>query len=57
MTAIAGSLQARGLIAYTRGKVRIIDHAAVSAAACECYQAIDQGVEQLFGRRQRAGAL
>lgn len=56
VTAIASSLQARGLVAYTRGKVRITDHAAVSAIACECYQAIDHGVEQLIGGRQRVGA-
>lgn len=52
VTAIASALQARGVVTYSRGKVRITDHAAVSAIACECYRAIDQGVELTVGRRE-----
>lgn len=36
----AGRLQAAGLIAYHRGKISIIDRAALEAAACECYGVI-----------------
>lgn len=54
VTAIASSLQARGVLAYSRGKIRIADIAAVSAIACECYAAVDQGVELMVGRRHGA---
>lgn len=45
VTAIAGALQARGVVAYSRGKIRITDTAAISAIACECYASIDSGVD------------
>ncbi|KAB2919200.1 MAG: Crp/Fnr family transcriptional regulator [Dechloromonas sp.] len=36
----AGRLQAAGLIAYHRGKIRLVDRAALEAAACECHTII-----------------
>jgi CRP-like cAMP-binding protein len=40
VTAAAGALQRSGLIAYQRGRLRILDHAGLEQAACECYDVI-----------------
>jgi CRP-like cAMP-binding protein len=37
VTAVAGTLQDRGLIDYARGTVRILDRVGLERAACECY--------------------
>jgi CRP-like cAMP-binding protein len=37
VTQIACGLQARGLIRYGRGLIRILDRQGLEAAACECY--------------------
>jgi CRP-like cAMP-binding protein len=37
VTAVAGSLQTKGLIRYRRGVVDILDRAGLEAIACECY--------------------
>ncbi|MGZ8362418.1 MAG: Crp/Fnr family transcriptional regulator [Caulobacteraceae bacterium] len=37
---VAGALQERGLIRYSRGKVRILDRDGLARAACECYEAV-----------------
>jgi CRP-like cAMP-binding protein len=37
VTQIACGLQARGLIRYGRGLIRILDRPGLAAAACECY--------------------
>ncbi len=46
VTAVAGHLQARGLIRYRRGVVDILDRASLEAIACECYGA----VRDIYGR-------
>jgi len=38
VTVVAGKLQERGLIEYSRGRVRITDRPGLEAVACECYQ-------------------
>lgn len=43
VTAVASQLQERGTIAYSRGKIRVLDRAALEACACECYDAIRGG--------------
>jgi CRP-like cAMP-binding protein len=40
VTMAAGALQRMGLIEYQRGRVRILDHERLVAAACECYPVI-----------------
>lgn len=40
VTAVAGSLQAKGLIRYRRGVVDILDRAGLEAGACECYDSV-----------------
>lgn len=37
VTTAAGTLQARKLIDYSRGKIKILDHKGLEEAACECY--------------------
>ncbi len=37
---VAGNLQSRGLIRYSRGKIRLLDVDGVRAASCSCYGVI-----------------
>lgn len=48
VTAVAGSLQAKGLIRYRRGIVDILDRAGLEAMTCECYGAVRRGYERLL---------
>lgn len=48
VTAVAGSLQAKGLIRYRRGVVDILDRAGLEAMTCECYAAVRRGYERLL---------
>ena len=36
--AVAGSLQDRGLIEYSRGTIRVVDPVRLENASCECYR-------------------
>jgi CRP-like cAMP-binding protein len=48
VTQAAGALQRRGLIAYHRGQVSVLDRTGLEAAACSCYAADRQDyLEQL----------
>lgn len=40
VTIAAGQLKAKGLIEYSRGVIRILDHEGLEKAACECYAVI-----------------
>jgi CRP-like cAMP-binding protein len=40
VTKAAGALQQRRLISYSRGEIRVLDSAALEAAACACYQIV-----------------
>jgi CRP-like cAMP-binding protein len=42
VTLAANALQAAGLIAYRRGKMKVLDRAGLEAAACECYGTLRQ---------------
>jgi CRP-like cAMP-binding protein len=48
VTAVAGALQAKGLIRYRRGVVDILDRQGLEAAACECYGAVRDHYERLL---------
>lgn len=48
VTAVAGSLQSKGLIRYRRGVVDILDRAGLEAMACECYGAVRKGYDRLL---------
>ena len=51
VTVAAGKMQGRGLIAYTRGNVLILDREGLKAASCECYEVITKAFEWL--RKER----
>lgn len=46
----AATLQARGVIVYEYGRVRVRDRAGLEAAACECYQIISREFDRLVAR-------
>jgi CRP-like cAMP-binding protein len=48
VTAVAGSMQAKGLIRYRRGVVDILDRGGLEAMACECYGAVRKSYERLL---------
>lgn len=48
VTAVAGSLQNKGLIRYRRGVVDILDRAGLEAMTCECYGAVRKSYQRLL---------
>ncbi|WP_309091934.1 Crp/Fnr family transcriptional regulator [Phenylobacterium sp.] len=50
VTAVARSMQEKGLIRYRRGVVDIIDRSGLEAQACECYGAIRRTYKRLLPR-------
>jgi len=49
VTALARELAERKLIAYSRGKIRILDRGAVEAGSCECYGRLEEAVHRHLG--------
>lgn len=49
VTEIAGALQARGLIDYSRGRIAVTDRAGLEATTCECYRVIISEFDRLLG--------
>lgn len=49
VTAVARSLQEKGIIRYRRGVVDIIDRAGLATLSCECYGVIRGNYERLLG--------
>jgi CRP-like cAMP-binding protein len=54
VSTVAGALQARGLIDYSRGNVRILDRTGLENAACECYPTTRSLLAGLYGRAQQS---
>jgi CRP-like cAMP-binding protein len=48
VTAVAQSLQAKGLIRYRRGIVDILDRVGLESTACECYGSVKRTYSRLF---------
>ena len=48
ITEAAGSLQAEGLIRYSRGQIIILDREALAARACECYSSVKREYQRLL---------
>ena len=49
VTLVAHTLQAAGFIKYARGKIQILDPAALQDSACECYETVKRHYERLLG--------
>ena len=45
---VVHKLRARGLIAYERGSITVLDRAGVLASACECYAVVQGHIERLL---------
>lgn len=57
VTIAAGNLQRRGALAYSRGRIVILDRARLAEAACECYAIVkDVYQHDLAARRVRRGS-
>jgi Mn-dependent DtxR family transcriptional regulator len=50
VTLLAGRLQQKGIIRYSRGHVEILDRARLEAAACECYRTINRRTGEAYER-------
>jgi CRP-like cAMP-binding protein len=48
VTAVARSLQAKGMIRYRRGIVDILDRPGLEAISCECYDAVRRMYDRLI---------
>jgi Mn-dependent DtxR family transcriptional regulator len=49
VTLVAHTLQAAGLIKYSRGKIQILDVEALQEGACECYETVKRQYGRLLG--------
>jgi CRP-like cAMP-binding protein len=49
VTVVAHTLQAAGLIEYSRGKIQIVDVDALHDGACECYETMKRHYGRLLG--------
>jgi CRP-like cAMP-binding protein len=48
VTEAAGKLQAKGLIEYSRGRIRVLDRPRLEAAVCECYGVVKREYDRLL---------
>jgi CRP-like cAMP-binding protein len=52
VSVVAKSLQERGLIRYTRGRVQIANRKGIERASCECYGAVEEHFDRLIPELQ-----
>jgi CRP-like cAMP-binding protein len=48
VTVAAGELQRQGMIGYSRGRIHILDRAALAATACECYAIVNASYHRIL---------
>jgi CRP-like cAMP-binding protein len=48
VTTVAKTLQASGMINYTRGRIEILDVEGLKDSACECFETVKQQYRQLL---------
>jgi CRP-like cAMP-binding protein len=48
VTTLASALQDQGLIAYSRGQVRVLNREGLKRGACECYGALTKAVDRIL---------
>ncbi|WP_459624957.1 Crp/Fnr family transcriptional regulator, partial [Burkholderia sp. 3C] len=51
VTETARKLQEAGLIRYSRGKIEVLDRAALERHVCECYQVVREESDRLLSPR------
>jgi CRP-like cAMP-binding protein len=51
VTEAAGRLQKRGIIAYQRGRIEVLDRERLEACSCECYRELKKETHRLLPRR------
>lgn len=56
ITDIAAEFSQRGLVRYSRARVRIIDVRGLSRAACECYRMVSDEAERMLSAPRKRGA-
>jgi CRP-like cAMP-binding protein len=49
VTTVAHTLQRAGMIKYARGKIQVLDLAALQETACECYATVNSHYQALLG--------
>jgi CRP-like cAMP-binding protein len=48
VTSVAQEMQAQHLVAYHHGKITVLDRAGLLRTSCECYRAVQEGVEAIL---------
>ena len=56
VTVLAGDLQERGLLRYSRGRIQLLDRAGLQAATCVCDSIIRQLFQNLYQQRALTSA-
>jgi Mn-dependent DtxR family transcriptional regulator len=56
VTVVAGHLQERGLIEYTRGKIKLVDLAGLEALSCECYRVVRDHLRSFVDNEEAFGS-
>ena len=51
VTDAAGTLQKKGIIRYSRGRIMILDRQGLEETACECYWIVKEEFDRLTGSR------
>jgi CRP-like cAMP-binding protein len=52
---LMSTLRQAGILRYTRGRVTVLDRAALESAACECYRRVKDGYDRLLAAAPSAG--